>query len=79
MEYLTSGVRDLGSLLLTEEIVTCLQNNEHERAIALRAQLLDTYLRDFVTVCTVYQFEDSPPLEDLLRAVSSSPGEKSAP
>lgn len=79
MEYLANGVRDLGSLLLTEEIVTCLQDNEHERAIALRAQLLDTYLRDFVTVRTAYQFEDSPPLEDLLRAVSTSPGEKSAP
>ena len=79
MEYLTSGFRDLGSLLLTEEIVTCLQDNEHERAIALRAQLLDDYLRDFVTVRTAYQFEDSPPLEDLLRAVSSSSGEKSVP
>ena len=55
-----------------------IQDNLHTLKTAHAFQM-DTYLRDFVTVRTAYQFEDSPPLEDLLRAVSSSPGEKSAP
>ncbi|CAM2750728.1 DUF262 domain-containing protein [Actinomyces slackii] len=71
MEYLAAGVGNLESLLLTEEIVGLLQRKEEKRAIELRAALLEEHVRRFVTVRTACGYEDTPPLEDLLRRVGA--------
>ncbi|WP_159624164.1 MULTISPECIES: DUF262 domain-containing protein [unclassified Actinomyces] len=66
MEFLGDGVKRLGSLLLTEEIVACLQNNDGAKAIRLRGDLLDEHLRRFVAVRTALGYEDTPPLDAIL-------------
>lgn len=66
MALLSGGVERLGSLLLTEEIVACLQNNDDAEAIRLRRCLLDEHLRRFVAVRTACDYEDSPPLDAIL-------------
>lgn len=75
VECLNDGVARLDSLLLTEEIVACLQNNEGARAIQLRGELLAEHLGRFVAVRTAHGLEDSPPLDGILQADHSADAE----